>query len=280
MENPISKFDKNASNFISPQKNQYLFKNIKIAIIIPTFNEENTIRKTIDKIPKNLSNLLEIVVVNDGSSDHTLEIIKSIPSITILNHATNRGNGAAVRTAIEYSKHRNFDVIVTIDADGQHNIKDIPKFVNCIINIGADIVIANRYGYYYQMKMSRKIFSKAMSFIYSILFLKKISDPTNGFRAFSKRVYKKLDLYESYSTIQEILFQTVPIYNFLQLDSALKNRNYGSSFINFKKYAIRTIHSFIRYYLIPRFKDMRLIKRTIYSIIINWKFKKYNQKNN
>ena len=107
----------------------------RIAAVIPAFNEEKSIAKVLLLTHRSVD---EIVVVNDGSSDLTGEIAKRLGYVT-LDHKRNEGKGAALRTGVEYlQKQNNFDILVTIDSDLQHDPTEIPRLVEPIVQGSAD----------------------------------------------------------------------------------------------------------------------------------------------
>ena len=90
-------------------KNQYsdfLFPNLRVGVVIPAYNEELNIGKTLERIPTNISNKMEIVVVDDGSVDNTYEVANHY-DINIIRHPKNRGNGAATKTGLNFCKKKN-----------------------------------------------------------------------------------------------------------------------------------------------------------------------------
>ena len=227
----------------------YLFPNYKIGIVIPAFNEMYNIRKVIMRIPKNISSLLQIIVVNDGSSDKTSQVVEDTEAI-LLNHESNIGYGAAVRTGFNYCIKQNMDVIVTLDADGQHDPIYLADIIRPIIEGEVDFTIGNRHEVeYIAGNPYKKVFSKLMSGIYSLLFLKKISDPTNGFRAFSFRLLKNMEFESNYTITQEILFKIVPKYDIKQIPLKVHGRLHGNSFIRVNKYLKNTIIAFYKFFL-------------------------------
>ncbi|MCX7881206.1 MAG: glycosyltransferase family 2 protein, partial [Patescibacteria group bacterium] len=95
-----------------------MIKKDKVFIIIPAFNEEKAIGSVIASIKK--EGWKNIIVVDDGSEDETFEKAKR-EKVIVLRHILNRGKGAAVKTGVEYAKLKNPEIIITFDADGQHN---------------------------------------------------------------------------------------------------------------------------------------------------------------
>jgi glycosyltransferase involved in cell wall biosynthesis len=112
---------------------------------LPVFNEQDHIVSVLDEVKRYCS---EILVIDDGSSDGTAEILTQQDGIRVVTHATNQGYGAALRTAFRYSIEHEFDVLVTIDCDGQHEPQLIPELAAAIFpDVGEpfDIVSGSRY---------------------------------------------------------------------------------------------------------------------------------------
>jgi len=113
-----------------------------ISIIIPLFNEENTIKDVIERIPNHQQ--YEIILVDDGSTDNSIKKVQEIKDreIKIVTHPKNKGYGEAVLSGF---KHATGDILVTLDSDGQHNPEELPNLIKPIINKKADITIGSRY---------------------------------------------------------------------------------------------------------------------------------------
>lgn len=228
----------------------YLFPNLRISVIIPAYNEEMNIGKTLARIPKNLSNKMEIVVIDDGSVDNTYQMANKY-DIHIIRHPKNRGNGAATKTGLNYCKERKCDVAIILDGDGQHDPKYMSKFIEPIFKNRTDFVIGNRFTYYYKMNAYRKFCSKLMTAFYFLLLRKKISDPTNGYRALSSKLINNISFESDYSLTQEMLFKVIPKYNFKEIPVIVKQREHGQSFLKLKNYFTKIILFFIKYYIFP-----------------------------
>lgn len=251
---------------------QMEFPGLKIGIIMPAFNEEQNIGKTLSLIPKNISEKLEIIVVDDGSTDDTLKIASMYDTI-IIEHPINKGNGAAIQTGLKFCKNANYDIVIIIDADGQHEPSYITDFIKPIVEEHYDYVIGNRFYYFYDMTIVKKVCSRVMSFILSFFLDQKISDPTMGYRALSSRVVKYLNCESNYSITLEMLFKIVPYFYTCEIPIKINQRLYGKSFIKLKKYFYKSLFSFTKFYLFPivhrysyRFVN-RDVRKRIFKII-------------
>lgn len=232
---------------------KFKFPYLKVGIIIPAYNEEMNIKKVLSRIPKNISNNLDVIVIDDGSTDNTSEIAQYQNSI-ILKHEINKGNGAATITGLKFCEKNKYNIAIILDADGQHDPEYIPEFLNAIINDKADFVIGNRFKYYYEMNPYKKLCSKMMTAFYFVFLRKKISDPTNGYRALSYKLIKSLNFESQYSITQEMLFKVLPNYKYKEIPIKVNQRENGTSFIRLNNYFSKMILFFIKYYLFPKIR--------------------------
>ena len=107
---------------------------------IPAYNEERTIGKIIVNVRRYVD---KVIVVDDGSTDDTALIAEGL-GVTVLRHDRNRGKGEALRTMFKLAKDLHAKALVTLDADAQHDPRDIPRVIQPIINGTADLVVASR----------------------------------------------------------------------------------------------------------------------------------------
>lgn len=114
----------------------------KICVLIPTYNNEKTLKRVIDGVLEYTEN---IIVVNDGSTDSTAQILQNYPAIDVISLPENKGKGNGLRTGFKKAKNSGFDYAITIDSDGQHYPDDIPVFVEALLEENEDILlIGNR----------------------------------------------------------------------------------------------------------------------------------------
>ena len=114
----------------------------KICVLIPTFNNEKTLKRVVDGVLEYTEN---IIVVNDGSTDSTRKILNNYPQITVINLPENKGKGNGLKTGFRKAKSLGYNYAITIDSDGQHYPDDIPVFVGALLNEKEDVLlIGNR----------------------------------------------------------------------------------------------------------------------------------------
>ncbi len=165
----------------------------KIFVVIPAYNEKESIGSVIDSLLK--GGYSRIVVVDDGSSDLTSRIAES-RHVHVLRHPINRGQGAALKTGIDYSLLQGADIIVTFDADGQHQVKDIKKMVEPVRKGEADITLGSRFlkGSSSNMPFLRKIYLKVGAFIIFFMYGVRLTDSHNGLRALSRKAASSIEI--------------------------------------------------------------------------------------
>lgn len=163
-----------------------------IYILIPVYNEENQIRKVILELKEIFQN---IIVVNDGSTDKTQEILDSTDVIS-LKHCINLGQGAAVCTGFKYiDKVNNAYALITFDADGQHSVEDAKAFATEIQNCDEDVIFGSRF----EGKRENIPFLKKIVLSIVVLFTNKFSktkltDAHNGLKAIKTCCLREIDI--------------------------------------------------------------------------------------
>jgi glycosyltransferase involved in cell wall biosynthesis len=157
-----------------------------VIAIIPAYNEEKTITKVVSDVGQYVD---EIVVVNDGSNDRTAELAERAGA-KVINHLFNRGLGASLSTGMtialkETCPERSERIIITFDADGQHQAADIPKIIDPILTGETDAVIGSRMLNPRGMPLVRRIYNWLANLATFILFGIWTTDSQSGLRAFS-----------------------------------------------------------------------------------------------
>ena len=160
----------------------------KVLVIIPAYNEASGIAGVISGIKKIMPSA-DIAVIDDGSKDSTTSVCHFLDAI-VLKHPFNLGDGAARQTGYIYAKQNNYDFVVQIDADGQHDTAFLPALLEPLENASADIVIGSRFlgvGQY-KAEFAKKIGMGIFNTLASLITKTKITDSTSGYRAVNKKV--------------------------------------------------------------------------------------------
>ena len=178
---------------------------MKITVVIPAYNEERAISPVIADVQKLYT---DIIVVDDGSNDRTAEIAEG-RGVTLLRHSINRGQGAALETGKLYALAKGADIIVTFDADGQHDARDIVRMVAPIVEGKADVALGSRFlqreGSVY-IPFLRKILLKGVLLHQWIFTGLSLTDAHCGLRAFNRGAAERITIAQDHmSHASEIL---------------------------------------------------------------------------
>ena len=167
-----------------------------VLVIVPAFNESKVIEKNLinlkNQLKKNLNVKFDILVVDDGSSDSTYLISRKITKT--IRHLVNMGSGAATRTGLEYAKKYKYKYAATIDADGQHNPKDLVRVINKLIRSNKDLVVGSRVMNISDMPRRRIFGNYLLSKITQLILGVKVSDSQSGLKAFSRKAIDNISI--------------------------------------------------------------------------------------
>ena len=163
---------------------------MKTAAVIPALNEDTRIVDVIKSAQKYVST---IIVIDDGSTDKTGAVSEKAGAI-VIRHVENCGSGAATMTGVEAARAMNVDCIVPLDADGQHDPKDIPAMLAPITKRKADIVFANRFGQRNSIPAIRRLFNAIGNLVTFAATGRWVADSQCGFKVFGPKVVEQIDL--------------------------------------------------------------------------------------
>jgi len=189
--------------------------NSGIAILIPAYNEEKYIGAVIKGC---LGYNLDIIVIDDGSVDNTIKIIESIKApenlkIIPIKHIVNKGKGQSLKTGFSHIIKNNYSGVITIDADGQHDTREIENFLKVIEKEKPDLIIGNRLDNTKNMPFVRLATNVFTSWIISNIAGRKISDVQSGFRYISTKVLRNIKLEtRNFDTEPEIVIKASWLY--------------------------------------------------------------------
>jgi len=173
---------------------------MKLSVIIPAYNEEDTIRQVLDRVlAADLSQLpepveKEVMVVDDASTDRTAAIVAQEGRVRLIRHPTNRGKGAAIRTALEQVTG---DVVLIQDADMEYSPEDYPALVRPFLEGGASVVYGSRFLRRRRptnMRWANFLGNRILTFLANLLFRAGITDEATCFKVFRTSVIRSLPL--------------------------------------------------------------------------------------
>ncbi len=218
-----------------PAKEELMDTQSRVLVIIPAYNEEKTIGRVIDEIQQTAPGV-DIVVVNDDSSDNTVKIVRE-KGIGVLSHPINLGPGAATQTGYEYALEYPYDFVIQLDADGQHE----PRYINDLLSVlqsdSADMVIGSRFlgiqGY--RPSWIRRVGMKILAVVVSLIIGQKITDSSSGFRALRKEVvefFATVDYPSDYQDADVLILTHFAGFRIKEVPVAMQENLSGSSLLS------------------------------------------------
>lgn len=183
---------------------------MKLVIQIPCLNEENTLEAVLTSIPKEIPGFdsVDIVIIDDGSSDKTVEVARKNGVTTVIQHRSTRGLAEAFRSGVDYALTHGADVLVNTDGDNQYPQSAIPLLVAPIVEGRADIVIGDRQtDKIAHFSTGKKLLQRIGSRVVNQAAGTKIPDAASGFRAYSRTALLKLNLVTKFSYTMETIIQ-------------------------------------------------------------------------
>lgn len=222
----------------------------KVIVFLPAFNEEESITGVIKRIPRFIDRQIkvEVLVIDDGSTDRTVEVAKAAGADHIFSFSENRGLGAAVRQGLAECYRLNASIGVMIDADNEYPPEQIPDLVDVIRKGEADYVMGSRFlGQIKGMRLHRRIGNYCFTFLQSILIGKWIYDGQSGMRAFSREALEHAEINHDYNYAQ-VLTLNLLRKGFLMKEIPIQYqvRTTGQSFIKFNKYMTSVLPAIIK----------------------------------
>jgi len=215
---------------------------IKVAVVIPAYNEQDSIKVTIESIQalktQFRANALDLLVyvVNDGSTDNTAELARQGQCDRLISHRTNLGLGAAIRTGLLAARKDQIDIAVKYDADAQHDPVDILPLIAPILNDEADVVYGNRFDrIQYRMPFVRYIGNRLFTWVMRKLTGWPLKDSQPGILALCRDYLDVFHLPGDYNYTQQILLDAYHKgMRFAHVPVSFRQRTTGKSFISIK----------------------------------------------
>ena len=209
----------------------------KVLLIIPAYNEEESLRSLIEEI-KAVCPEVDYLVVNDCSSDDTERLMEELGA-NYISLPCNMGIGGAVQSGYRYAAQNGYDIAIQIDGDGQHDVRFVKDMVKLIEDKQADVVIGSRFidkeGF--QSSQARRIGIRILSMLIRLMCGAKVKDVTSGFRAVNRRFIELFaENYPDDYPEPEVIV-TAKLYGAVikELPVVMRERTTGKSSINLKR---------------------------------------------
>jgi glycosyltransferase involved in cell wall biosynthesis len=183
---------------------------MKLIVQIPCFNEEKTLPQTVRDIPRKIEGVeqVEIMIIDDGSTDRTVDVAKEIGVDHIVKNISNKGLARTFIVGLDASLRLGADIIVNTDGDNQYKGSDIPKLIAPIMKGKADMVIGDRHtDKIPHFSPTKKKLQKLGSFVVRILSNTNVPDAVSGFRAYSREAAMQMNIVSSFSYTIETIIQ-------------------------------------------------------------------------
>src|SRR6267154_1188862 len=166
------------------------FKKLKVAVLIPTYNNEQTLAGVIRDVQEYSD---DIIVVNDGSTDSTADLLKKFQRISLVSYAVNRGKGYALRKGFQRALDLGYDYVISIDSDGQHFAEDLPKFLYALQDHPAAIIMGVRNMEQAGVPPKSNFGHKFSNFWFWVETGIKMNDTQSGYRLYPIRLLKDIN---------------------------------------------------------------------------------------
>lgn len=201
------------------------------AIVLPVYNEEKNLRTIVEEV-RACGIPWDIIAVDDGSTDRSLELLESLP-VTVISHPLNLGYGAAVQTGLRHAVSEGYETIVLMDADGQHIPSEIANLLPPLAR-GADIVIGSRFlgkSSGYRVPLLRRIGIVFFSTLAKVLGGTKIFDVTSGFQAMRHDVARFLaeEYPVDFPDAEVIVSLGLKKFRIVEVPARFRGREHGNS---------------------------------------------------
>lgn len=230
---------------------------MKLVIQIPCYNEEKSLPVTVNDLPKEIEGIdeIEILVIDDGSSDNTLQTAKELKVDSIISLGTNKGLAKAFSAGLNKALDMGADIIVNTDADNQYNAKYIKELITPILEHKADIVIGTRpVSKIKHFSLLKKILQKLGSYVMRLVSKTEVKDAPSGFRAFSRNAALQLNVFDNYTYTLDTIIQAKAkglVTECVEVDVNPELRK-SRLFKNMFQYIRRSVFTMLRMFIIYR----------------------------
>lgn len=215
--------------------------NNELLIIIPAYNEEESIGKFLTHLKKSdISSYADTIIINDASTDATAKIVTDL-GFHLISHPYNLGYGTALQTGYKYAVTGNYSYIIQMDSDGQHDICNIPKIYDCLRQGNAseeppDLVIGSRFlkdSQSFTISLKKKLAIHFFRRVIRVASHQKITDPTSGLQGLSRPVFEYYssfgDFDNNYPDANMIVQMALLGYQIQEIPAVMHRREAGKS---------------------------------------------------
>ncbi len=184
--------------------------NLKVLTLIPAWNEVDFIAPIVSAIVPHYA----LLVVDDGSTDATPQVAAELGAV-VVSHKQNMGKGIALLSGFQWAIDNGYDIVITLDADGQHDPQEIPRFIERYELCSADLIIGRRD--FRRMPFPNNFANRIGSFLLSLALRQRIYDNQSGYRLHTRRLLQSLDLQATGFDL-EVEMVIMAVCNAFQLD--------------------------------------------------------------
>ena len=231
---------------------------MRLLIVIPAYNESSNIEKVVKNV-KSTYPEYDYVVVNDGSKDNTAQICRD-NNFNFLNLPINLGLSGAFQAGVKYAYEHDYDAVMQVDGDGQHQAEFIKKLFKSMEETEADIVIGSRFKEEKKQKTLRMFGSEFIRLLIRWTAHQDISDPTSGMRIYSKRVIKayatEMNFNPEPDTISYLIKCGAKVE---EVQVEMSDREDGESYLNWKTSIIYMIKVCFSIIVIQAFRKKKVL---------------------
>jgi len=203
---------------------------VKVLIIIPAYNEELNIEKTVNDVKNNTK--YDYVVINDCSKDNTKKVCEK-NEINMISLPVNYGLTSGIQIGMKYAHENDYDIAIQFDGDGQHQAKYLKDLVEKIEKENCDIAIGSRFEKKKKPHSMRMLGSNIIQFAIKLVTGKRITDPTSGMRAYNKKAIKEFITNTSLTPEPDtIVYMIKKGFTVQEVQVEMKEREFGESYLN------------------------------------------------
>ncbi|WP_283153915.1 glycosyltransferase family 2 protein [Guptibacillus hwajinpoensis] len=226
-----------------------------VIVFLPAHNEEHAIGEVIKQIPRSIhpSVQVSVLVIDDGSTDRTVEVAKKAGANYIYSFVNNQGLGAAVRKGLSYSVELGADIGVMLDADNEYPAWQLADLLEPLFKGEADYVMGSRFkGTIDGMRLHRRLGNYCFTFIQSLLLQRWIYDGQSGMRVFSRQAMEHGEIIHDYNYAQVITLNLVRKgFRVKEVPITYQVRSTGESYIKFKAYLTSVLPAILKEMMRP-----------------------------